>query len=272
MSQLFALLVSDPNLMACELRRSEEAWDIARSGDQVEGIGSYVEDDLVLQDAVAEAPPRPPSRLWRGGPSPVLLYIAGSRSGSSFDGQTQPRRFRRWLFGQSGRLPESTEARERVHRSLPEFLRRQVAGLSEGEVAFGVFLRKLHEAGALDNAAIPVATAAKLLASTVRVLLDLYASAGAAGPSVGLVVSNGSLLVSARHGRDPLWYRVHEGLEGCRACELAEGDGSAKAKLHRRMRSLVVASRVKDPGSWTELPSERVLAADTRIESSVGAI
>ncbi len=275
MSRVFAVLTSDPNLIACELRRSEGSWDLGRPASV--GLGSYGSGDVLLQDASGDTALLPPSRLWkpdRGRASAALLYCLAERTGGSggaFDGQVPPWRFRQWLFGQGGNLPESAEARARVHRSLPEFLRRQVPGLSEGEVAFGVFLRKLHEAGALEQLPITAEAAGRWMASTVRVLIDLYASAGTESPALSLVASNGSLLTCARQGAEPLWYTVHRGLEGCRA-EHSPGDAGASAQLHRRLQSVIVASRVSSPEGWTELPAGSVLTVDGKIEPKLTSL
>lgn len=275
MSRIFAVLTSDPNLLGCELSRSEEACSWA---DPVAGIGSYGHGDVLLLEAKGEAATRPPSRLWRSGRgagSPALLHWSGEREGRStgaFDGRVPPWRFRQWLFAQGGRLPESADARAKVLRSLPEFLRRQVPALSDGEVAFGIFLRKLHEAGALEDRPFFSDSAAKVMGATVRVLMDLYAQVASGPPAVSLVASNGTLLVAARLGEERLWYRKTEGLEGCSACVPGPGAADASAVLHRRLRSVVIASKVELPDGWTSLPPQSVLTVDGKLEPVLGSL
>lgn len=270
MSVAFAVFTSDPNLLACELSRLSTQVALV-NGDRVSalGVGHYASDELLLQQYRSEGPPR---EVWRLIPQPqseALLYHARPlRPGTSVEENAQPFRFRRWLFCHVGAINHWPAVRSRLLPGLPEYLSRHLAGDSDSEAAFAVFLTHLREAGRLDDRQLDAIAAAGLLARTVTSLQELASAAGAARTSrLDFIATNQVMLLASRSGDDPLFYRLLEGMDRCDRCQVTEASPEIdpKVRAHRRVRTVAVATNVLVPQGWLEIAKGSVLAADRNL-------
>ncbi len=269
MSSLVATFTSDPSLMRCELARVRAQVDFPGDG-AVAGVGAFEENVVLLQRYGAGVPL---GNLWESPDSEVMLAHAGRLPvGQPMEENAQPFRFRHWLFAHSGVVTEPVAVRERLVSQLPEFLQRAVRGASVGEAVFAHFLARLRELGRMEDPHLEASAGAAALLATARAV-DLEASKvrGADRPELGLVATNGKVLVAARTGAAPLYYRLLEGDGACERCGL---DGKAKdtdglTRAHRRRKSVVIASKPSRASSWVELGQGQALAVDRRLEVSV---
>ncbi|MCU0690616.1 MAG: class II glutamine amidotransferase [Polyangiaceae bacterium] len=167
---------------------------------------------------------------------------------------TQPYRFRNWLFAHAGTTAEFLRLRERLIASIPDFLRRNVRGDTDSELLFHLFLSFLHDAGHLRGATPRPATTEALRGS--RAVIDrLSREEGAedAGP-MGLIVSNGEYVAGLNRGAH-MAFRVIHGSEDIEA--LLPDDGLRRRRLPdmARVRFTILASEVPEPRpGWTLLP------------------
>ncbi|WP_375766153.1 class II glutamine amidotransferase [Archangium gephyra] len=272
MSVALAVLTSDPNLVRCELHRLEE--QVALQGEEgrsnAVGIGAYAQDDVLLRrfprdaDLTLEslAPPHETEvLLFHGRRLPV---------GLSLEENTQPFRSRRWLFAHQGLLEDYPSIRAGLLDEVPDFLKRQIRGETDSEVAFALFLKRLWETGHADDPRLPAEVAGRLLAETARSLSQASARAGAARTStVNLLATNGYILVATRLGGQPLYYTRLEGTDRCEVCGITPEthDTQPGVAAHRRRRSVVVATHLKRPAGWVELAEGTTLtvAADLQV-------
>ncbi|NMO16297.1 class II glutamine amidotransferase [Pyxidicoccus fallax] len=264
MSVVFAALTSDPNLLRCELHRL--GGQVLLQGEQrsnAVGVGAYAQDEVLLRRFASNgelgmdslAPPHESDALlFHGGRLPV---------GQSLEDNTQPFRARRWLFAHQGALNDFDALRAPLMASLPEHLQRQVRGGTDSEVLFALFLRHLRDVGRTDDPRLEADVTARLLADTAREVIKVAIDHGVTRAStLNLVATNGYVLAACRFGQEPLFYSRLEGSAECDLCGVTPGTPETQPTVgaHRRRRTVVVASHLKRPAGWVELPQGTALA------------
>lgn len=272
MSVALAVLTSDPNLVRCELHRLEGQVALQEEGrSNAVGIGAYAQDDVLLRRFPRDAnltleslapPHESEALLFHGQRLPV---------GLSLEENTQPFRSRRWLFAHQGVVEGFTDLHLRASllASVPDFLKRQIRGETDSEVAFALFLQKLWETGRADDPRLEAELAGRLLADTARELSRASAKAGAARTStVNLLATNGFIVVATRLGGRPLHYTRLEGTDRCEVCGITPTTPESQPGVvaHRRRRSVVVATHVKRPAGWVELAEGTTLAVEADLQ------
>ena len=272
MSVALAVLTSDPNLVRCELHRLE--GQVALQGEEgrsnAVGIGAYAQDDVLLRRFPRDADLTLESLASRHETEALLFHGRRLPVGLSLEENTQPFRSRRWLFAHQGRLEDFADIRAGLLDEVPDFLKRQIRGETDSEVAFALFLKRLWETGHADDPRLPAEVAGRLLVETGKHLSQASARAGAALTStVNLLATNGYILVATRLGGQPLYYTRLEGTDRCEVCGLTPETPETQPGVaaHRRRRSVVVASHLKRPAGWVELDEGTVLTveADLRV-------
>ena len=261
----FAMLTSDPNLLSCDLHRLE--GQVLLSPDErrrAVGVGSYAQDEVLLQRHQPDSAPRSVEELVPRHPTEVLLFHAARLPPSRpLDGGTQPLRYRHWLFCLSGSINGFAELAPKLMDEVPDHLRRTVVQDTEQEVAFALFLTHLRDAGRTDDPGLDTALAARLLNRTAQRIQQAAAEAGAARTSsFALLATNQRLLLACRSGDQPLSYRPLEGTDRCDHCGLTEKSPEPRLRAHSRRRAVAVATDLVRPSGWVALGDGEALAVD----------
>jgi hypothetical protein len=266
----FSVFTSDPNLLACELQQLADQVALVNGDRQnAVGVGHYGSDEVLLQRYRFDGRPR---EVWKLIPQPeseALVYHAGPlRPGDSLEETAQPYRFRHWLFCHVGAVNEWPRVRAMLQAELPEYLLRQLPGDRQGEAAFALFLKELRDAGRMDALMLDAMEAARLLGRSVNRLQALASQAGAARTSrLDVIATNQTMMLAARSGDAPLYYRLLEGIGRCDRCGITETSAEIDPKVlaHRRVRTVAVATDVAKPAGWLEVQKGSVLAADRNL-------
>ena len=263
MSVVLAALTSDPNLLRCELHRlSSQVLLQAEQRSNAVGVGAYAQDEVLLRRFASEgeltvdslAPPHESEAL--------LFHAARLPLGLSLEDNTQPFRARRWLFAHQGSVKGFEQLRAPLLESLPDHLQRQVRGGTDSEVLFALFLRQLRDVGRTDDPRLEARVAGRLLADTAREVAKVATEKGVTRAStLNLVATNGFVLAACRFGEEPLFYTRLEGSAECELCGVTPGTPETQPAVgaHRRRRTVVVASHLKRPSGWVELPQGTTL-------------
>ncbi|NVJ26468.1 MULTISPECIES: class II glutamine amidotransferase [Myxococcus] len=265
MSVVLAALTSDPNLLRCELHRlAEQVLVQTEPRANAVGVGAYAQDEVLLRRfSSAEGEPSLVGLAPPGESEALLFHASRLPVGQSLEENTQPFRSRRWLFAHQGSVSGFDELRASLLASLPEHLQRQVHGATDSEVLFALFLRQLRDVGRTDDPRLEAHVAGRLLADTAREVIKRSVDAGIPRAStLNLVATNGAVLVACRFGEEPLYYSRLEGGAECEPCGVTASSSESQPAVgaHRRRRTVVVASHLKRPGSWVELPRATTLA------------
>ena len=176
----------------------------------------------------------------------VIAHVRRPGVGGLRAENTQPFRYRNWLFAQTGNLPHFEEVRRPLEDSLPEFLRRNVRGETDGELMFYLFLAALQKRGHLIDVGVRSDAIRNALRDTF-ILVDRVAdSSGLPAPSINVLLSNGEAMVATHRGSGMAMRLI----EGASAVEefVAAGDS-----CHPRIPNLeatrftLIASDYDDP-------------------------
>jgi len=278
MGALIAILQNDPNLLACQVGRLRRQLVLGESGEPLEHFGwGYHRSGEVLVGRRPTGSPRPMELPDLVGPVTGEALVVRAQSASEFpakDENTQPFRFRRWLFAHVGAVEAWTDVRSRLVAGLPEFLRRPIAGDTDSEHVFMLFLQHLREAGALDDLDAPAEAVGRALAGTVRRIDAWCRDAGSQRPSVlDLAVTNGRVLAAVRRGR-PLHYALLEGIVPCplHGIDASTRDSDPRLRPHRQAKAVVMATLLADPAGFLEVPEGAVATVDRSLRLRVAPI
>lgn len=155
---------------------------------------------------------------------------------------SDPFRFRWWLFGLVGEPSAFSHVRERLIESIPDFLRRNIRGRSPSEHIFHLFLAFLHDAGLLETASPQPEAVERALSESATFVDRLLAAAGAASTKLAMVATNGRCLV-AKSRSYPIHFLEIRGISDCPVCRgRSEHDVYDRRISHEELRAVVVVA------------------------------
>ncbi len=269
MSRLFGLVINDSQRVACALHPAREAL-IAAAAPEGWGLASYQNGEVLLQRH-----PKPvvgPLDFYPAARDQRTDYIVGHVREAGTPAKlenTQPYRFRSWVFAQSGPVAATAAQRAGILEHVPDFLRRNIRGQGIAEELFHVFLSFLHDANKLDDPNIALADAGSALASTVALTERMTD-----GPiAANTIATNGRVLLAARSGR-PLLVRQTNGIVDCRVCRDASPDESKRERRrtsHEHVRAVLIVSepdKLPDVG-FEEVPDRSLLGVNRDLSKTL---
>ncbi len=272
MRHLVAYFGNEPENLACALfsaRGALYARSTAAEPARPEGFGlGFVQGgDVLLQKRPrAETLEVDLYNLVKDTRAEALIGRVGFKhDGSTPAEDTDPFRFRSWLFGSVGDLGDVPfeDLRERMLESTPAFLRRNIRGLSPSEHLFHLFLAFLHDGGILDQPSPAPAAVHAALRNSVQFVDKLIEAAGKGPLQVALCATNGRCFAAAGIN-SPIRYLAVEGISDCPVCH-AKNDASRNGRRipHESLRALVVeADRdVASRAGWREVPDRAAVIA-----------
>lgn len=119
---------------------------------------------------------------------------------------TQPFRYRQWMFAQEGCAPSAPAVQATVFEHIPDFLQRNIHGRTLDEQLFHVFLGHLHRVGSLDEAQLSPERTCELITEALRTFRSAVTETGVAVELGNVMVSNGRSFVAIRLAQ-PLYLR-----------------------------------------------------------------
>ena len=279
MGALVAILQSDSNLLRCQLNRlrSHVSLDPGDAPPDAYGFGSYAAGGQVLLGKRPTGAPSPLSiadLVGRVDSEALIVHARRATIGKLKDENTQPFRFRRWLFAHDGTIEGWERVRPRLVAGLPDFLRRAVLGETDSEHAFMWFLKLLRDEGQLDDLDLDAQVAGRALARTVRQIEAWTREVGEQRPSrLCFVATNGRVLVACRRA-GPLHYALLEGMVPCDldAIDLATPESDPRVRPHRRVKAVCFASRLSQPNGFIEVPEGSVVSVSRTLQVAISPI
>jgi glutamine amidotransferase len=187
---------------------------------------------------------------------------------------TQPYRFRSWVFAHSGAIDQFGAIQKDVLDTIPDFLRRNIRGETDSEHVFHLFLAFLHDAGKLDDPNISPADAASALKATTVMIDRLVTGAGGKQAVLNCVAANGRVLLAQRRGR-PMHLREQHGVNDCRVCRLLvtqDGPKSDRRRVtHEHLRSVLVVSEPRELSEekWQEVPEGSLVSVSRDLKAQI---
>ena len=261
-NHLIAYTGNDPELLSCALFQARPAlyWKDPTHPDGW-GLGFVQGEEVLLQKR-----PRPGSEevdfyaLTRGLRADAVVGRVGLDEGPGGSAEnSDPFRFRSWLFAATGAVEGFDAIRDRMLQNIPEFLRRNIRGRSSDEHVFHLFLAFLHDAGLLDVRAPEGKLVQHALHQSVNFMDKLLTTAGAGPvPRLALVVTNGRSLVAETRGF-PMQYLELTGVAHCSnpECPKRRGFGEQERRVtHADVRAVVLEAddRLEPRPGWSRVP------------------
>lgn len=279
MGALVAVLQTDDSLLRCQLERLRLHVSLRGEGDPLPlayGFGYFAAGNVLLgkRPSGAPAPLSLPELVGKVDSEALLVHARFSPGPATKDENTQPFRYRRWLFAHAGTIARWEDVRPRLLGSIPDHLRRQIAGDSPSEHAFMVFANNLKDEGRLDDLDLDAPTAGRALAKTVRQLEAWARDAGEQKPSqLVFVATNGRIMVATRRG-GPLFYALYEGIVPCALDEIGADtpESDPRVRPHRRVKAVAFATRLLTPNGFIEVPEGSVVAVSRSLQVSVSSL
>jgi glutamine amidotransferase len=278
MGALAAILQNDPNLLRCQVKRLERYVSLT-DGDRLPdayGFGHYANGSVLL----GKRPTGAPSELslaelvGRVDSEALLVHARRATVGKAKDENTQPFRYRRWLFAHDGTIEAFDQVKPLLVAALPDFLRRNIMGDTDTEHAFMWFLKLLRDEGGLDDLDLDPQTAGRALARTVRQIDAWSRQVAAQRPSrLTFVATNGRIMVATRRG-GPLHYALLEGIVPCALDEidLSTPESDPRVRPHRRAKAVAFATRLRSQNGFIEVPEGSVVAVSRSLQVSVSGL
>lgn len=205
----------------------------------------------------------------------VVGHVRHATVGALRTENTHPFRYRQWLFGQTGTVPEFEQVRERLVSSVPEFLRGGIRGDTDAEVVFHVFLSFLHDAGRLDDGRVDAGVLVEALRSSLAVVDGMTAEVGARAASMNLVVSDGDQIVAVHRSDAAMRLLVLSGKADADAVIGEDPQLRRKIPELQRMHFTLVASdfdEVPPNGRWKAVPEASMVTTSRDADPTTEAL
>ncbi|MBX5482573.1 MAG: class II glutamine amidotransferase [Myxococcaceae bacterium] len=256
MACAFGIYTSDPNLLRCELGRLRDEVILAGTNEAL-GAGWYADENVLLQRYSAKARPESIEQLGGVLESDALIVHSDALAlGMSLEENTQPFRYRQWLFASHGGVIPPEKFRARALDVLPDHIARCVRGATSQEIAFALMLAALREIGRTDDTSLEPSIAARALGQAARRAEALAQEVGARPPAMAMIATNAQVMIAARLGEQPMFFRLLEGVATCEVCGLKDTpDSQARVRSHMRRKSVVIATNIRDPQGWIPVDS-----------------
>lgn len=258
MTQLFGLICNQPQRVAQALEPVRKLLvspaPIARWG-----LG-YVQSGEVLLSRTPKSSEVPVDfyGVLEQLPSDYVIGHACLADGLAGNANTQPFRFRRWMFAMDAASDRFLEATPYMLEHVPEFLRRNIKGKTAAEHVFHVFLSFLHDAGSLDNHNLDPADARRALRDAVALAADACTRAGIDAKLGNIVTSNSRSMLAARLD-GAVWMRRLKVPVAKRETETFKG--------------VLAVSHTDDPGEgFEEIPPRSILAIARDIRTDIASM
>jgi glutamine amidotransferase len=241
-------LVAETNALRLQSRKHEDGW----------GIAWYARGKPLVRKglAAAHADPKFATAAGIARSTTVLAHVRDASCGLVTRENTHPFVRGPWVFCHNGTVARFERIRRRLEEEIDPALRRLIAGETDTERCFFLFLTRLA-VQARRKASPTVEETATAMAHTVAVIQRI-ADAGVKKPSsLNFVVTDGRILFATRLGRS-LVETSHELQPGARG---------------RARRFLLVASeRIGMGRPWREVPEGGYVASDPELGISRGAL
>lgn len=276
---LIALMQSDASLLPCRLRLLEAGFGQGPEGEAPGAVGAgYISNGHALvQKGPGSLALHGAFGLLAGVKAPAaIVHLRRATVGAYREENTHPFRHHNWLFAHDGTITGFGDLRSSLVESLPSFLQRAIAGDTDTEHAFALFLSELSEADLLKAHHPSASDVAAALSRTISRIEGLARAVGSDGHStLDLVATNGQALVASRVGARPLWWVELGGIETCEICGLDEEtpENHPLRLSHHSLRTVAVTTTLEDTTGWNLLEHGQILAWDqelSRVQITTG--
>lgn len=270
MGRQFAYIGSDMSLLELALERCGESL-VVDDGQPFNGwgLGYYADDRALLRKRPVLLQGRLDLRALVADvhSSSVLCHVRRATRAPARPSNTQPFRFRSWLFSHVGRAADSEAVEKALTERLPDFLLRNVRGETDSEAALHLYFDHLRATSArIDH---PVAAPAALIDAMRLTLAEIDRinrdNGAEQPPTLDMLYTSGRMIVATNRSSSRLaWMRI-EGLEQVEP-PLFAGHHPKTTEYPQYRGVFVTYDPHGTDGDWQLVEPEHVLVVDERFE------
>ncbi|HTM43800.1 MAG TPA: class II glutamine amidotransferase [Polyangiaceae bacterium] len=260
--RIVGFISNRPELGAQVLRSYASDLDVTADEPVGWGVGFYQSGELLLRRRpVDDRRVIPVAALAEDMGTGLLMGHVGRPQNAELRTEnTQPFRYRQWLFAQAGCIEGFAQARPEIADTLPDFLRRNLRGQSDGEVLFYALLAELHAKDQLHISAISEEQLRAGLRRFADGLAAMLAQHQLPNAPIDLFLTDGESW-GVLHQSGTLAQRVVAGRHEVETFLGDELGASSRATSADKARCVVIASALQDPpADWQRLPHPAVIS------------
>ncbi|MBK8482716.1 MAG: class II glutamine amidotransferase [Proteobacteria bacterium] len=271
MNMCFAFLCNDAGLSATAQAAFRDSLTIEGGAPQGWGWSYYQAGEPLLRkqpQGLRTEPLDLCSRMAHLRTHLVLGHVAGPSTDPRAMENTQPFRFNNWTFCHVGAIPHLDAILPALLRAIPDFMRRNIHGVSAGEVLFHLFLAFLSDAGRLDDDQLPAPQASAALNSALAYLDRLQRDHGGPVRELCCLATNGKVVLATRRGL-PLALARKSGFPN------VGHDVDGRSLSYPHLKSvLIVAGRELAGAGWEAVDDHALICVDPtlNIEQCAGKL
>ncbi len=249
------------NALQVQSREHPDGWGIGWWGDDgaapqlVRGAGAAYAEEAFTRHAEMVSSHAVLAHIRKASVGPVTLDNA------------HPFRWGPWLFAHNGTVTDFARHQARIEQEIDAAFAHVVIGDTDSARCFGIFLSRLARLTPDPTSDVPLATAARALAETVRTVSAITDPDAAVPSATTFLVGNGSLMLAIRRGRT-LWYSTHktrcpERGTCARFGPTCEAPPAAPGTEVNHM--LIASERVSLEDAWIEVPVDGIVGVDAQM-------
>ncbi len=254
MSRAHRSLIAAHNSVAEQAREHPHGW----------GIGYFQSGDAYVIKSEAAAAECESFRRAAGqlASHTLVAHVRRATVGDVSPLNTHPFRNGRWLFAHNGTIFGFGEMEARMSAGIaPDVLSRRL-GTTDTEMLFFFLLSRAAAAG-IDPEGRGAVSVDVLAAVLVDAMADLRAwteAAGARAPVVNFLLTNGSVFLAHRDGRELFFATQKSSCRDSETCVEPQKPCLLAERPHDHVNHLLVASeRIGEEDRWEEVPERAIV-------------
>jgi glutamine amidotransferase len=188
--------------------------------------------------------------------SDYLIGCADVDSDYRGNTNTQPFRFRHWMFALQSNVEDFPTVHQEFEKHLPGFLRRSIKGKTPAEYVFYLFLSLLHDSSQIDDHNLEPNQSASAMQTALAMANGIIAAAELKGHLGNLMLSNSRSMLAIRQ-TGPIFVRRLRQLEDPK-------------RPDTEFRSVFVVAAPDNPGEgFEELPERSILMVGRDLSTDI---
>ncbi|MFT7625021.1 MAG: glutamine amidotransferase [Myxococcota bacterium] len=193
-SQVHASLASAENALGVQSQNHPDGW----------GVAYYVAG---APHVIKSADPAYDDRLFRRvsgvvSSETVIAHVRKATRGEKTLLNSHPFQHGRWIMAHNGDIDGFAEVRDDLRAIISPKLRRYILGDTDSEVVFYLFLTYLSHAEDLHRSGASIDHVADSLRRAINTVAELSESKGLKRPMLTICITDGTLLVASRFGKE----------------------------------------------------------------------
>jgi predicted glutamine amidotransferase len=257
-SQVHSSLISAENALSVQAHKHPDGW----------GVAYYLAGaPHLIKSSVAAYEDRLFDRVSGVVSSEtVVAHIRRATVGETSVINSHPFQYGRWVFAHNGEIEEFESVREEVRQEVAPILRRFILGDTDSEVIFYLLLTYLARRVELHRVGIDIDDVADAVKETLNTIRELCVKRELPSPLLTVLITNGTLLVASRFGRELYRSTYKKRCPERDTCPSLAYECEHPAKSGGAVSHFILSSEpLQGHNVWDELNDGQIVGCDWRM-------